>query len=226
MKRSLNAAPFAVFAIAMMVVAGTTSVARAQQLYLCANPAGQARMVAGSGDCRPNETLITWNIQGPHGATGATGATGAAGPTGPTGAQGIAGPAGEDGETGVQGPQGVQGPTGATGATGAAGPAGPAGDGTNRVYGGSVNPNGTPQVTGFSVTHAPGSGLYRLNFPAGSFTGHTGKFLLASVTPIGDTYVNFMSAVAPISGDGSGAFEVQFAGGETLFSFVVAVQIQ
>jgi hypothetical protein len=89
-----------------------------------------------------------------------------------------------------------------------------------------VNPNGTPQESGFTVTHTAGTGLYRLNFPAGAFTGHTGKFLLATVTPIGNTFVDYMSAVAPIAADGSGVFEVQFAGGETLFSFVVAVQIQ
>jgi len=93
------------------------------------------------------------------------------------------------------------------------------------VYSGSVNPNGTPQETGFSVQHTAGSGLYRLDFPAGAFSGSAGKFLIAAVTPIADTHVNFASSIAPIAADGSGSFEVQFAGGETLFMFVVAVSI-
>jgi hypothetical protein len=35
--------------------------------------------------------------------------------------------------------------------------------------------------------------------------------------------VNFASSIAPIAADGSGSFELQFDGGETLFDFVVSV---
>ena len=76
------------------------------------------------------------------------------------------------------------------------------------------------------MQHTAGSGLYRIDFPAGTFTGNAGKFLIATVTPIGpSTSVDFASSIAPIAADGSGSFEVQFAGGETLFDYTVAVSI-
>jgi len=74
------------------------------------------------------------------------------------------------------------------------------------------------------VLHAATSGNYFVMFPAGTFSGNEGKFLLAAVTPIGrSTFVTFMSSVAAIASDGSGLFQVTFAGGDVLFSFVVAV---
>jgi hypothetical protein len=96
------------------------------------------------------------------------------------------------------------------------------------ALGGSVNPNGTPQETGFTVVHAAGSGLYRVDFPAGTFPGSAGRFLIAAVTPVSpvNNWVNFASSIAPIAADGSGSFSVQFANGETLFQFVVAVAIR
>ena len=76
------------------------------------------------------------------------------------------------------------------------------------------------------MQHTAGSGLYRIDFPAGTFAGSAGKFLIATVTPIGgSTSVNFASSIAPIAADGSGSFEVQFTPGETLFDYVVAVSI-
>lgn len=65
--------------------------------------------------CGSNETSITWNQEGPQGATGATGVQGDTGAQGP---QGLPGP---KGDTGAQGPKGN---TGATGAQGQAGPQG------------------------------------------------------------------------------------------------------
>ena len=153
--------------------------------------------------CTPFETQITWNQKGQAGPQGPKGDTGATGQTGADGAQG------PKGDTGPQGPQG------------SAGPAGP-----NTTFSGSVNPNGTPQESGFTVQHTAASGLYRIDFPAGTFNGNAGKFLIATVTPIGPaTFVNFASSIAPIAADGSGSFEVQFDGGETLFDFIVAVSI-
>lgn len=78
-------------------------------------------------ECRPNETPLSWNQQGPQGDTGPQGPqgdTGAQGPQGDTGAQGPqggTGPQGPKGDTGVQGPKGdtgTQGPQGATGPRG------------------------------------------------------------------------------------------------------------
>ena len=46
------------------------------------------------------------------------------------------------------------------------------------------------------------------------------------MTPIGaGDSVDFASSIAPIAADGSGSFEVEFGGGETLFDYVVAVSI-
>ena len=165
--------------------------------------------------CTAFETKITWNQQGqagtpgPAGPKGDTGAPGPKGDTGPAGADGAQGPKGDTGATGPQGPQGERGPAG-----------------PNTVFSGSVNPNGTPQESGFTVQHTAGSGLYRIDFPAGTFTGNAGKFLIATVTPIGaPTSVDFASSIAPIAADGSGSFEVEFSNGETLFDYTVAVSI-
>ena len=108
--------------------------------------------------CTGLEAKITWNQQGQ------------AGEPGPAGAKGDIGPQGPKGDTGTQGPQGPRGPAG-----------------PNTVFSGSVNPNGTPQESGFTVQHTAGSGLYRIDFPAGTSTGNAGKFLIATVTPIGSS---------------------------------------
>lgn len=86
--------------------------------------------------CPQGTTAISWNQQGPAGATGPvgpTGATGPAGPSGPAGATGLQGPKGDTGATGTQGsagpqgPQGSQGPAGADGSTVLNGTGAPAG---------------------------------------------------------------------------------------------------
>ncbi len=102
---------------------------------------GQLRIVGDGDSCKKNETAVSWNVEGPTGVTGATGATGATGNTGATGAMGT---------------PGATGNAGATGATGAPGADG----GQHIVYSGSVNPDGSPQETGFTVTHTAGSGFY------------------------------------------------------------------
>ncbi len=68
--------------------------------------------------CAAHFKLISWNAQGPTGATGLQGATGATGPQGATGATG------PQGATGATGPQGASGATGSTGPQGVPGPAG------------------------------------------------------------------------------------------------------
>jgi hypothetical protein len=74
-------------------------------IYACAGPQGQLRQVSGPGQCRPSETPVSWNQQGP------------AGPQGP---QGDPGPQGPQGDPGPQGPQGDPGPAGPSGALGLA----------------------------------------------------------------------------------------------------------
>jgi hypothetical protein len=82
--------------------------------------------------CPKGTTAISWNQQGPAGATGPqgpAGPAGAAGPPGPAGPQGPAGATGDKGDTGATGPTGDKGDTGATGPQGPPGPQGPAGQG-------------------------------------------------------------------------------------------------
>jgi type VI secretion system secreted protein Hcp len=66
-------------------------------IYACSDNGGKLRLVSAAGDCKKNETSLSWNTvgpAGPAGAAGAAGAPGAAGAAGPAGPQGVAGPAG------------------------------------------------------------------------------------------------------------------------------------
>jgi len=117
---------------------------------------GQLRVVDSATDCHPSENVLTWNQQGPKGATGATGATG------PTGAKGATGPTGPKGATGAAG---ATGPKGATGATGATGPTGPG----VRTISGFVYSDGSTYGSGFTVTKLE-NGHYYLDFPLAAFT--------------------------------------------------------
>src|SRR5262252_2308427 len=65
-----------------------------------------------SGACAPNETRLSWNIQGPQGPVGAQGPQGAQGPAGPQGAVGPAGATGAQGPVGAPGAPGPQGVAG------------------------------------------------------------------------------------------------------------------
>jgi Lamin Tail Domain/Collagen triple helix repeat (20 copies) len=94
---------------------------------------GLLRVVPNASRCTRGELPISWNAQGPMGATGAIGATGPQGPQGdpgPPGAQGSAGPTGDRGPTG---PQGAAGPAGAQGPEGPAGPKGDPGPALERL---------------------------------------------------------------------------------------------
>ncbi len=57
---------------------------------------GDLRIVAPGADCKPSETQVSWNQQGPAGADGLPGPTG---PAGQPGSPGAPGPAGAPGET-------------------------------------------------------------------------------------------------------------------------------
>ncbi len=101
--------------------AGGTAVVGAQsagQIRACANTSGLVKVIGPGASCLPNETPLSWNIQGvpgPKGETGATGLRGETGATGPAGPQGETGATGLRGETGATGPAGPPGPTALTG---------------------------------------------------------------------------------------------------------------
>src|SRR5439155_24170002 len=84
-----------------VVAAASTGVINA-----CVNNSSGTIHVVGSNDTcsSTNEVLLSWNQQGPQGATGA---------------KGEPGPQGAKGDSGPQGPQGLQGPQGPTGPQGA-----------------------------------------------------------------------------------------------------------
>ena len=121
------------------------------------------------------------------------------------------------------GPQGQPGPQGDPGPQGPPGP-------SNIVYSGAVNANGTLQAsTGYSVNH-PNTGAYLFTFPAGTFSGHTGRVPFATFTAIGpDVRVSghFVSFVQP---DGSATMSVFWvnpanAPADTLFTWHVALNL-
>ena len=129
-------------------------------IHACVNKnSGGLRLVGENEECKPAESALDWNIQGPvgpvgpQGLQGPKGDTGAVGPIGTQGELGPQGPAGPKGDPGATGPQGPAGPKGDTGATGATGPQGPAGA------------NG---VTGYQALHGfyGEEGMTRADVPA------------------------------------------------------------
>jgi hypothetical protein len=93
--------------------------AQSGTVVACVNPGnGNMRLVQSASQCRPNEGVISWNVQGPEGPEGPMGPSGPEGPMGPSGPEGPMGPSGPEGPEGPMGPEGDEGP---------AGPQGPAG---------------------------------------------------------------------------------------------------
>ena len=125
-----------------LLVAGSGLIVRAQHdgdvIMACVARDGAVRLVSDLAACKKNETPVSWNIDGPQGASGPQGIAGPAGDTGPTGPAGAIGP---KGDTGTTGPAGLTGSKGDTGDTGDTGPAGPKGD-TGAT--GPVGPAGPP----------------------------------------------------------------------------------
>lgn len=139
--RSLLRRPIFAFALGLLVaaaaLAGTEAYARlgatqaSNTIYACVKKNGDPTLVAEGARCKPNETLVSWNIVGPRGAKGDKGDTGPQGPKGEkgdTGATGPTGPQGPKGDKGdaIAGPQGAAGTDGARGASGSTGPRGAA----------------------------------------------------------------------------------------------------
>src|SRR4051812_49626777 len=110
-------------ALAVAVLAGGATYVHAQTsppaqlLRACVNQgSGTMQLMQGAAACKPNEQLVTWNVQGPKGDTGP------AGPIGPAGAVGPAGPAGALGPAGAEGGRGAAGPPRPPGGPRAGGP--------------------------------------------------------------------------------------------------------
>lgn len=72
-------------------------------IHACVPKSGFLRIVASEGDCRVNETYLSWNVMGPQGEPGPEG------PEGPRGPKGETGEKGEKGDTGEPGPAGPPG---------------------------------------------------------------------------------------------------------------------
>ncbi|WP_197287789.1 hypothetical protein [Streptomyces apocyni] len=58
---------------------------------------GRTRIVESPDACRPNESPVSWNKEGPQGPAGPQGPQGEPGPAGPEGPQGPPGPSGFSG---------------------------------------------------------------------------------------------------------------------------------
>ena len=134
--------------VALAVVAGvayansdsaTTSVIRACR----SKSSGLLRVLGPGANCHANETLLSWNVDGPAGAVGPTG------PKGDGGATGAAGAAGPRGGSGANGTSGPAGPAGAQGLPGVAGP--PGADGSNGVSVYAVQPSNHCATRGFDI---------------------------------------------------------------------------
>jgi cysteine-rich repeat protein len=107
------------WATAAITQAGSTDV-----IYACqrqdGSDGGFVRIVSSAAQCKSNERVISWNVQGPKGDPGPAGAVGAAGPPGPQGDKGDRGDPGPQGVPGEPGAPGAPGPKGDPGAPGAA----------------------------------------------------------------------------------------------------------
>jgi hypothetical protein len=119
-KRSNQLMVVILVATVLTGVATWWAFAEGGEIHACVNPGGQPRIVGDPGDCKSQETPLTWNIIGPPGPKGKKGDKGDPGPQGP---QGDPGPQGPQGDPGPQGPQGDPGPQGPEGPQGLPGDA-------------------------------------------------------------------------------------------------------
>jgi hypothetical protein len=166
--------------------------------------------------CTGKETEISWNQAGqpgPQGAKGEQGTPGANGTNGKDGKDGV-------GVTSAAEPAGINCANGgskfiaANGASYACNgaPGGPPGSGLKTIAG-QVAADGTVMAgTGFSVSLANGG--YRINFPAGTWTGCS-SYPVATFTPHDSTGYGVAGVKpdadpAPCGSDGSGSIFVRF----------------
>jgi hypothetical protein len=84
------------FTVLARVAANSNPPPASGVIEACVNPGnGNLRLVAPSASCHPNETRVSWNVEGP------------VGPAGPAGPQGPAGADGADGADGAPGADGA-----------------------------------------------------------------------------------------------------------------------
>ncbi len=100
------ARPLLVIGLALALVGASAmtfaAAASTGVIYACVNnSSGTIQVVSAAETCKANEVTLTWNQQGPAGATGP---------------QGVRGDTGQQGATGAAGPQGPAGPPGVGGA--------------------------------------------------------------------------------------------------------------
>ena len=94
----------AVLASGLASAATTSSLVDAKgQLHACAGKfGGNVRFVKAAANCRPNETVVSWNQQGPKGERGERGERGVGPRTAAGGTRTLTGSAGFPGKTGVR----------------------------------------------------------------------------------------------------------------------------
>ena len=154
--------------VSALSLSATIGRAATGTITACVKDNGEVRIVAATGDCKPPEHPVEWNIVGPQGPQGIPG------PQGPQGIQGPTGPAGP------QGPIGLTGPKGDTGSQGIAGS--PGISGYEKVSATYTN-NGVSPITGGDAGCPPGKqvlggGVNTLgytiisSFPFGTTTWH------------------------------------------------------
>jgi Collagen triple helix repeat (20 copies) len=119
----LSKVAIAVGVVALLVVGGGAyALASSNNVTLTACVSHNDGTLYRAKRCAKHDKQLSWNKQGPTGATG---------PQGKQGPQGVEGPKGIQGPQGIQGPKGDQGAKGDTGDMGAVGPtAGALGGGT------------------------------------------------------------------------------------------------
>ena len=81
----LVASVTAAIAAGAAVATSALSTVAVSTIVACKNQYAWLRVVPSAASCKPTETAITWNVQGPAGPAGSAGAPGATGPTGPSG---------------------------------------------------------------------------------------------------------------------------------------------
>ena len=87
----------AIVSIALVMTAWTYIRAADGQITVCVKKNGNVYVIGSEysrSNCKGNDTLLSWNIQGPPGPQGPQGEQGPEGPQGSPGPQGIPGPEG------------------------------------------------------------------------------------------------------------------------------------
>ncbi len=98
-KTILMLAAFGLLAILSGPVTVSAQTSATNTIYACIRKDGTLRVVAQTGDCKTDETSLSWNMTGPVGPQGLPGGQGPQGAQGPAGPQGPPGAAATNPET-------------------------------------------------------------------------------------------------------------------------------